>query len=214
MRRHQGVPRVGDKDPGIFGPSGPWRPRAMTLAACLLAAALGLAEAYVPTSSLGHVRDRDFGQVPERPVFDEEPLDTEAPSVSAGLAAVATAFSVGSAAGFLSRRRWLAATSAAVALPSQVRAYGRSEQRTELTKVDINNASVREYQQFKGLFPAGAAVISGNGPYKSVQDVYNLPGIRDDDTMKAIVKKYEPYFECKTYDPALSKETRILYKQK
>ena len=89
-------------------------------------------------------------------------------------------------------------------------AIGRSEERTEMRVVDINNASVTEYQQFKGLYPSGAAIISGNGPYNQVEDVYNLRGIKDNDIMKAIIKKYEPYLECRTYAP--KKASRMTYK--
>ena len=41
------------------------------------------------------------------------------------------------------------------------------------------------WARFKGLYPSGAAIISGNGPYQSVEDVYNLRGIKDNDIMKA-----------------------------
>eukprot|EP00913_Durusdinium_trenchii_P023201 g21780.t1 len=114
--------------------------------------------------------------------------------------------------GYLSRRRLLATSGLLASLPSQAaRAIGRSEERTELRPVDINNASVIEYQQFKGLYPSGAAIISGNGPYSKVEDVYNLRGIKDNDIMKAIIKKYEPYLECNAYTP--KKATRMLYKE-
>mmetsp|Transcript_39198 Transcript_39198/g.73090 ORF Transcript_39198/g.73090 Transcript_39198/m.73090 type:complete len:183 (+) Transcript_39198:86-634(+) len=178
------------------------------LAWTLLAAAAAIGEAYVPLAAPGRAPSRGLE---ERVVQTEAEAEVRTPWTTG---AVASAFGVGSLLGYVSRRKWLAgAASAALVLPSQARATGRSQERTELTKVDINNASVKEYQQFKGLYPTGAAIISGSGPYRSVEDVYKLPGIADNDIMKAIVKKYEPYLECQAYDPARAKETRILYKQ-
>lgn len=131
---------------------------------------------------------------------------------SGSVATAVASFGVGCWLG-LSRRRFLAASLAAAGAlpPAMARAIGRSEERTEMKMVDINNASVTEYQQFKGLYPSGAAIISGNGPYTKVEDVYNLRGIKDNDIMKAIVKKYEPYLECRVYTPR--KASRMLYKE-
>merc|ERR1719330_2299846 len=59
-------------------------------------------------------------------------------------------------------------------------------------KVDINNANVQAFRQFPGMFPTAAGAIATHGPYKSVSDIYEIPGL--DDRVKAIMKKYESNF--------------------
>jgi photosystem II PsbU protein len=41
-------------------------------------------------------------------------------------------------------------------------------------KVDLNNASVRRFQQYPGMYPTLAGKIVLGGPYDSVDDVLNL----------------------------------------
>ena len=47
-----------------------------------------------------------------------------------------------------------------------------AEQREDL--VDLNNASVRRFQQFPGMYPTLAGKIVVGGPYESIDDVLNL----------------------------------------
>merc|ERR1712003_443194 len=56
-------------------------------------------------------------------------------------------------------------------------------------KVDINNANVQAYRQFPGMYPTAAGAIATHGPYKSVTEVYDIPGLSD--KLKDIIKKYE-----------------------
>ncbi|CAJ1397712.1 unnamed protein product [Effrenium voratum] len=151
------------------------RPVSFWTGALLLAAA----EAYVPVgrTSLQHAD------------LDRAEADAEAsaspPQSGRGGLEVALGFGAGCAAAALSRRRVLSLSSLSLSLPLQARALGRSEEKSgDLQKVDINNASSIEYRQFKGLYPTGAAIIAGNGPYNKIEDVYNLPGIRNDEMMK------------------------------
>jgi len=58
--------------------------------------------------------------------------------------------------------------------------------------VDINNANVRVYLKMPGLYPTVAGKIVSNGPYKSVGDVYNIPGLSGPE--KELIKKYESRF--------------------
>lgn len=83
----------------------------------------------------------------------------------------------------ISRRALLASSLAAAAgilLPKAVRAereypyvgfLGGGEQ------IDVNNANVRAYMKLKGFYPSLAGLIAANGPYKSVDDLYNIPGL-------------------------------------
>jgi photosystem II PsbU protein len=65
--------------------------------------------------------------------------------------------------------------------------------------VDINNANVRAYLKMPGMYPAVAGKIVTNGPYSSVKDLYNLPGLTSREA--EVLKKYEARFVCKTPSP-------------
>eukprot|EP00434_Breviolum_minutum_P027489 symbB.v1.2.024306.t1/scaffold2280.1/size83482/4 len=180
-----------------------WRPLVLCLA---LARTLQPTEAYVPPAPQSR---------PEA-LTSSNDIRHEAPPAHDGVAQAAQALLVSFGAGCvlgISRRRFMTSVASIGGFTTSMAnalAIGRSEERTEMRVVDINNASVTEYQQFKGLYPSGAAIISGNGPYNQVEDVYNLRGIKDNDIMKAIIKKYEPYLECRTYAP--KKASRMTYK--
>ena len=58
--------------------------------------------------------------------------------------------------------------------------------------MDINNANVRVYLKMPGMYPTVAGKIASNGPYKSVSDVYNIPGLTGPE--KEMIKKYESRF--------------------
>ena len=64
--------------------------------------------------------------------------------------------------------------------------------------VDLNNANVRAYLRMPGMYPSAAGKIVTHGPYKSVGDVYNIPGLTQAE--KDVIKKYENRFTVK--DPA------------
>ena len=44
-------------------------------------------------------------------------------------------------------------------------------------KIDLNNANIRAYLKLPGFYPGLASKIVSNGPFKTVADVYNLPGL-------------------------------------
>lgn len=58
--------------------------------------------------------------------------------------------------------------------------------------VDVNNANVRVYLKMPGMYPSAAGKIASNGPYNSVGDIYNIPGLSSKE--KEIIKKYESRF--------------------
>lgn len=45
--------------------------------------------------------------------------------------------------------------------------------------IDVNNANVRAYVKLRGFYPTLAGLIASNGPYKSIDELYNLPGLTD-----------------------------------
>ena len=56
-------------------------------------------------------------------------------------------------------------------------------------KIDINNANIRAYLKLPGFYPNLASKIVTNGPFKSVAEVYNLPGLTGPE--KEALKKSE-----------------------
>uniref|UniRef100_A0A7S1BBM0 Photosystem II 12 kDa extrinsic protein n=1 Tax=Corethron hystrix TaxID=216773 RepID=A0A7S1BBM0_9STRA len=63
------------------------------------------------------------------------------------------------------------------------------EQRTVVTKLDVNNAPVADYMQYPGMYPTIAGKIANNGPYNSIKDVYKLKLLSQ--VEKSTIKKYE-----------------------
>jgi photosystem II PsbU protein len=59
-------------------------------------------------------------------------------------------------------------------------------------KVDLNNANIRAYLKFPGLYPSIASKVITSGPFKTVADVYNIPGLTSQ--QKDLLKKYEDRF--------------------
>ena len=58
-------------------------------------------------------------------------------------------------------------------------------------KVDLNNSSVRRFQQFPGMYPTLAGKIVLGGPYDSVDDVLSLDLT---DRQKELFDKYRDNF--------------------
>jgi photosystem II PsbU protein len=46
-------------------------------------------------------------------------------------------------------------------------------------KIDLNNTNVRSFRKYAGLYPAIAKKVVDNAPYKSVEDVLNIPGLSE-----------------------------------
>ncbi|MEC4983874.1 MAG: photosystem II complex extrinsic protein PsbU [Oscillatoria sp. PMC 1068.18] len=59
-------------------------------------------------------------------------------------------------------------------------------------KVDLNNANVRFFRQFRGFYPTLAEKIVANAPYKNVEDVLDIPGLSDTqkDRLQANLDKF------------------------
>ena len=58
-------------------------------------------------------------------------------------------------------------------------------------KVDLNNSSVRRFQQFPGMYPTMAGKIVLGGPYNSVEEVLNLDL---SDRQRELFEKYRENF--------------------
>jgi photosystem II PsbU protein len=54
-------------------------------------------------------------------------------------------------------------------------------------KIDLNNTNVRAFRKYPGLYPTLARKIVDGAPYKSVDDVLNIPDLSD--SQKANLEK-------------------------
>jgi photosystem II PsbU protein len=59
-------------------------------------------------------------------------------------------------------------------------------------KIDLNNTNVRAFRKYPGLYPSLARKVVDNAPYKSVQDVLNIPGLsaKQKETLNANLDKF------------------------
>jgi photosystem II PsbU protein len=46
-------------------------------------------------------------------------------------------------------------------------------------KIDLNNTNVRSFRKYAGLYPTIAKKVVDNAPYKSIEDVLNIPGLSE-----------------------------------
>lgn len=68
-------------------------------------------------------------------------------------------------------------------------------------KVDLNNASVRRFQQYPGMYPTLAGKIVVGGPYSSVDDVLKLDLT---ERQKELFEKYRDNFTVTQPEIALN----------
>lgn len=55
--------------------------------------------------------------------------------------------------------------------------------------IDVNNANVRSYAKLQGFYPTLAGMIVSNGPYKSVDELFNLKDLTP--AQKTALEKYK-----------------------
>lgn len=46
-------------------------------------------------------------------------------------------------------------------------------------KIDLNNTNVRAFRNYPGMYPTLARKIVDNAPYKSVEDILDIPGLTE-----------------------------------
>ena len=44
-------------------------------------------------------------------------------------------------------------------------------------KIDLNNTNVRDFQNYRGLYPTLASKVIKNAPYENVEDVLKIQGL-------------------------------------
>jgi len=59
-------------------------------------------------------------------------------------------------------------------------------------KIDLNNTNVRAFRRYPGMYPNLATKVVDNAPYKSVEDVLNVPGLseRQKELLQANLDKF------------------------
>jgi photosystem II PsbU protein len=59
-------------------------------------------------------------------------------------------------------------------------------------KIDLNNTNVRSFRKYPGLYPSIAKKVVDNAPYKTVEDVLNIPGLseKQKETLTANMDKF------------------------
>ena len=60
---------------------------------------------------------------------------------------------------------------------AQTRVRDAQGQSKDSDKLDLNNATPRQFRSFRGMFPTLARVITENAPYSDVADVLEIPGL-------------------------------------
>ena len=69
-------------------------------------------------------------------------------------------------------------------------------------KLDLNNTNIRAFQQYPGLYPTLARKIIQNAPYQQLDDVFNIPGLSDD--QKQILQANLDHFTVTDQEPAFN----------
>ncbi len=59
-------------------------------------------------------------------------------------------------------------------------------------KLDVNNANIRAFAQFPGMYPTLAGKIVRNSPFESVDALFDMPGLSD--RQKDILERYKDRF--------------------
>lgn len=104
-----------------------------------------------------------------------------------------------------------AAEAAAVAVAPTPEAKGKvSELRNKVSdklatefgkKLDLNNTNVRAFRDLSGMYPTLAGLLVKNAPYKSVDDIFDIPGLTED--QKDILDKHFDRFVLTDVEEAL-----------
>ncbi len=55
-------------------------------------------------------------------------------------------------------------------------------------KIDLNNSSIREFRQLRGMYPTIAKMIIDQAPFESVNDVLDMEGLTD--RQKQVLESY------------------------
>ncbi|MEO0770459.1 MAG: photosystem II complex extrinsic protein PsbU [Cyanobacteria bacterium J06649_4] len=68
-------------------------------------------------------------------------------------------------------------------------------------KIDVNNTNIASFRKYRGLYPTIAGKVVSNAPYDSVEDILNIPGLRE--VEKNRLQQNIDIFTISDPDPAL-----------
>ena len=68
-------------------------------------------------------------------------------------------------------------------------------------KIDVNNTNIAAFRKYRGLYPTIAGKVVSNAPYDSVEDILEIPGLRQ--VEKDRIQQNLDVFTISAPDPAL-----------
>lgn len=68
-------------------------------------------------------------------------------------------------------------------------------------KIDVNNTNIASFRKYRGLYPTIAGKVVSNAPYDSVEDILNIPGLKEVERDR--LQKNIDIFTISAPDPAL-----------
>lgn len=69
------------------------------------------------------------------------------------------------------------------------------------SKIDVNNTNIAAFRKHRGLYPTIAGKVVSNAPYESVEDILEIPGLRQIE--KDRIQQNLDVFTISDPDPAL-----------
>lgn len=69
------------------------------------------------------------------------------------------------------------------------------------SKIDVNNTNIAAFRKYRGLYPTIAGKVVSNAPYNSVEDILEIPGLRQ--VEKDRIQQNMDVFTISDPDPAL-----------
>lgn len=68
-------------------------------------------------------------------------------------------------------------------------------------KIDVNNTNIAAFRKYRGLYPTIAGKVVSNAPYDSVEDILDIPGLRQIEIDR--IQQNLDVFTISAPDPAL-----------
>lgn len=68
-------------------------------------------------------------------------------------------------------------------------------------KIDVNNTNIASFRKYRGLYPTIAGKVVSNAPYESVEDILNIPGLKEVERNR--LQQNIDIFTISAPDPAL-----------
>ncbi len=73
-----------------------------------------------------------------------------------------------------------------------------------LEKIDLNNANIYSFRRVKGMYPTLGRIIIEHAPYRSIEDVLNIPGLTE--AQKQLIRDNADKFAFYKPDSSMNRE--------